>query len=821
MARFDLNLPIDIPWMLIASSPDMIDTRFCNKQFPFGWRSSLALSVYEPKLEDLPEELCGQRITYLKVTASITGFQASQEEAASLQGQSVNFGDVPVEEVDRILDEYWACYGVMLNVAAFPVSNTMLRPRTARADFSVHAPGIKLANPHTVSGMTFEVAGRASNPVVDLVPAGGDGKGELDLGSGAEVGIPTSTRVTARVAFVEPPEMGAGGAGSAAGARLKVEFYQGTSLTAVRELSTAPDAQTLAIEGDGLTRVVFQAEGGLASLLELTAEGADRVPVGLEDYPHIVDFEPKSRDLYQASTETGEVLTASDTRVNAGKSHVRTATTQTGLSFLSKSRSGSETIFSESSLGLTHQWGDTEQDSNVLQAEASRERRERQATSTTLSQMYNLLTGYHLGTNRALFLMLPRPHLQQPTDRRSFVQGLRVIEGIQEFLLIIVRPGGMEGLCLEAYLETGHFPEKVTEEQPQRAESTRDFDVTVHAGNGLFSGELKTIQDQPQSLYTVPAGWIIDQSKGDPGHPGVSQVAIRGNQRGRDTLRAYTYRAISDTQAQVFGTIEGAGGLGPGAIFDRTYRVFLISQQPPEEPAKVTTPFLVTSRGLCACFLGGDCPRPLVIGFPVDTPEPPGEVPPVGGAPGLPPIDIPPPMVGIQPQSPYAAAPASSESLVEERTIEIEVPITAEARLPGVKELLRTVQSLMATSWRSPYRVPRGSAGLLDTDYATKRLMRLLPKQHLAQPVNRIPDLPPAILKAFGPEATVGEVLATELRRLAHLTGLDMAAAVRARRLLLGLQPQPRKPPDGVLRPPVKDDSEPRTQPPQSREQAD
>lgn len=58
-----MSLPINIPWRLIAASPDMMDPRFGNKRFPFKWRSSLAIYAYEPKSDELPEDLCGQRIT--------------------------------------------------------------------------------------------------------------------------------------------------------------------------------------------------------------------------------------------------------------------------------------------------------------------------------------------------------------------------------------------------------------------------------------------------------------------------------------------------------------------------------------------------------------------------------------------------------------------------------------------------------------------------------------------------------------------------------------------------------------------------------------
>jgi len=75
-----MNLPINIPWKLIAVSPDMMDKRFCNKRFPFAWRSSLAISAYEPRVEELPDNLCEGRLTYLKITCTITGYQPSEEE---------------------------------------------------------------------------------------------------------------------------------------------------------------------------------------------------------------------------------------------------------------------------------------------------------------------------------------------------------------------------------------------------------------------------------------------------------------------------------------------------------------------------------------------------------------------------------------------------------------------------------------------------------------------------------------------------------------------------------------------------------------------
>ncbi len=53
-----LNLPINIPWKLIAVSPDMMDTQFCDKDFPLPWRSSLAIEELQREgIEMMVEQL--------------------------------------------------------------------------------------------------------------------------------------------------------------------------------------------------------------------------------------------------------------------------------------------------------------------------------------------------------------------------------------------------------------------------------------------------------------------------------------------------------------------------------------------------------------------------------------------------------------------------------------------------------------------------------------------------------------------------------------------------------------------------------------------
>jgi hypothetical protein len=60
-----------------------------------------------------------------------------------------------------------------------------------------------------------------------------------------------------------------------------------------------------------------------------------------------------------------------------------------------------------------------------------------------------------MGTNRAVFFLEPRPHLQD--TKFTFIRGLRRLEGIQEFFLIVNRPKWIPGFAVEVTLETAHY----------------------------------------------------------------------------------------------------------------------------------------------------------------------------------------------------------------------------------------------------------------------------------------------------------------------------------------------------------------------------
>ncbi|HYU77862.1 MAG TPA: hypothetical protein VEK56_02695 [Vicinamibacterales bacterium] len=757
MPACSVDLPVNIPWKLIAASADMMDTRFCNKRFPFAWRSSLALSVYEPLIEDLPDGLCAQRLTYLKLTCSITGYQPTKEETDQIVDA---FPDQPTEDqraaLDRILAEYFACYGVLLNVAVFPGRHKVRKEATIDfARIPDARPGSVLPNPHEIGGVKFEADGVPENHLIDIFPAGGDSLAELDLNKRMTISFPPGlnvARVEARVVHF-----------SASGVSL--EAFKGTTSLGTKAAGSAQNTvHALVLEADGIERVVLSAPDNQASLLEFkygiaAGESEDNRDIALDDFPHIIDFEPKVRDLYQAATETGEVLAGSKSGIKTDKSFTHTESTQHSFSAGVKVPIPSTPAVGEISASRTTT--DADQTQWAVQADASRERRETQSTSTQISQMYNLLTGYHVGTNRATFLMLARPHILQPTDLRTFVQGLRAIEGIQEFFLIVSRPQEMDGLCVEAWLETGHFPEdvQIKEPAPEYEESFEDFPVTKSADSGLFSKKCTSIETQ----YTIGSGWVIDrrpQRGPDPGHPGMKMIDDRSNEQAKDSLHDYSYGPASDASVSVLGEICGSRNpFSDDASFDRTYRVFMRSEQAKpthQQPSADVERLLITARELCVCFRSKDgCPEV------VSRPE-----------------------RRIRPEKAIV-----DEPIISMNTALLTREARSESRAPTTMTFLHGIERAMSNSWRMPRRYPLGEVGFLDSDFFKERMKRALPPEILRRPLSAVPDVPPGLAESLGPQTSVDEALKLDLSQLARRTGLSVKEAGDLRKKLLRIPP--------------------------------
>jgi hypothetical protein len=183
--------------------------------------------------------------------------------------------------------------------------------------------------------------------------------------------------------------------------------------------------------------------------------------VALHDYPYFSGFQPRKREMYEVLTESGEVTSQSGNKLNVLKGTTTTDTTEDydlNLGGGGGGHSGVFGLWSEQHTDENKQVGTINrsqtENQNVTNKDASREKRESHAFSTNLNQLYTLLQGYHLGTNRAIFFMQPRPHMQD--QKFTFIRGLRRLEGIQEFFLIVDRPASVPGICIEVALETAH-----------------------------------------------------------------------------------------------------------------------------------------------------------------------------------------------------------------------------------------------------------------------------------------------------------------------------------------------------------------------------
>ena len=145
--------------------------------------------------------------------------------------------------------------------------------------------------------------------------------------------------------------------------------------------------------------------------------------------------------------------------------NVRKGSTTTGthevLDILNGVSASAQGLSFGGSLSVQGQWGtrdiNQQEYSDVRTTDQSREQRENFSHTTQLTQMYQQLNSYHLGTNRAVFFVLPRPHIIDDKDTPlTFINGPRRLEGIQEFFLVVVRPKETKQICVEAYLETAH-----------------------------------------------------------------------------------------------------------------------------------------------------------------------------------------------------------------------------------------------------------------------------------------------------------------------------------------------------------------------------
>jgi len=268
----------------------------------------------------------------------------------------------------------------------------------------------------------------------------------------------------------------------------------------------------------------------LCAFVQLSIHPRQAAGVADDDYPYVMDFEPKKRELYEAATDTKEMLSASSRRAGTQKGTTTTNGTESdlgmslGFSYGGFSLGGTASEKSYSSA----------QRVDMTTSDASTERRETQGYSTQLSQMYQLFNGYHLGTNRALFAIFARPHTRTDSEQlaNNLVNGERRLEGIQDMFVVVHLPKSMSGICLDAWIDTGH---KVNYHSSPTSDLATPLVLTrrLVTGCGDFAGD--RLQVAPTPAPPGPRVTVIGEAFIDAGdrfqrmRPGEFARLAKGN----------------------------------------------------------------------------------------------------------------------------------------------------------------------------------------------------------------------------------------------------------------------------------------------------
>jgi hypothetical protein len=228
----------------------------------------------------------------------------------------------------------------------------------------------------------------------------------------------------------------------------------------------------------------------LGAIMQIAVYPNNPNGIAPDDYPYIMDFEPKKRELFEQVTEGGEFLSGSSDKLSTtkGSTNTQSVDVKAGGSFLG--------------IGLSASAGATWQQVDSQTTDTSRENRETLSHTTSFSQMYQLFNGYHLGTNRALFVVAPRPHTVSTSDQTDFnlINGERKLEGIQDVFLVIHMPKSLDGFCIQAGLDTGH---EATVSAPQH------LVMLKHKSNEPDGGNDPQLPPPPPPPPTTPIKQLV------------------------------------------------------------------------------------------------------------------------------------------------------------------------------------------------------------------------------------------------------------------------------------------------------------------------
>jgi hypothetical protein len=346
--------------------------------------------------------------------------------------------------------------------------------------------------------------------------------------------------------------------------------------------------------------------GCYGALVQVVVGPPDGDHVPLDEYPYFIDFEPKKRELYETVTDTGEFMSRSLENVNVRKGNTTSQSHEVldifgGLTLSGQGQGGSG-AGGGGGIGFQGQYGSRDVNSsdytNIRTTDQGGELRETFSHTTQLTQMYHQLASYHLGTNRALFFLLPRPHIVE--SEKTFVNGPRLLEGVQELFLVVMRPRAMTEFCTEAFLETAHIA-SVPQYEYEQSTGQLLLHVQLHADDsksGSTGDDSMTTFTTGTETYTPPAGWEIDTDR-DGGYKIESASGAR--------IESYTVTEIARDHITVSGTVSAwfedrqfpESDVYHDGLLDLTITVYIRNKEPKIKGYDQS--LWLTGRGVCCC----------------------------------------------------------------------------------------------------------------------------------------------------------------------------------------------------------------------------
>jgi hypothetical protein len=353
------------------------------------------------------------------------------------------------------------------------------------------------------------------------------------------------------------------------------------------------------------------------------------------EYPFFLDFEPKKRELYEMATDTMEKQSRSIESLNITKSSGNTQSMEVLDVDMGGGGMGASASYAGTGGGFTYtapngQWGtkrvNADESLTSRSSDVGQEKRETYSFSTQISQMYHLLDSYHLGTNRVVFFIQPRPHtLEEPS---GFVRGPRPVDGIQEFFLIVAQLKDQEEFCVSLRLDTSHITTTPILDYERKTSTSGVVSVSVSVPKfseddlialGFQPGEKVdlyracfggcwdvpyipwTIEKSASETITAPDGFIIesyDNVRNESSH-GSSQVFIASDQ-GSATITAKASGLIYEEAGDVICADCPDWEDGYYGSATRQISLNLRSKKATEQTGEEQV-LMITTRGLCCC----------------------------------------------------------------------------------------------------------------------------------------------------------------------------------------------------------------------------